>query len=725
MQLELNTGLYLRLDVLGGNTVRVRLGDGKEWSESGLNRYGILDETRLGKNSGTSVRGNTISLKGGFKLKVAADGTFQVTVNGKPVTRMASIERRAKGGFRIAFDLQEKERLYGLGDENRSMLQKRGHRAEMVIRNVTGYIPIPYLMSTLGWAVMLNTTCYHVVDAGATNPDELVFECAHGDADFYLFLGDGMPELLNHYTCLSGRPALLPRWGYGFTFVCDEREVRARDVLYEAYEFRRQGIPCDVIGLEPDWMETHYDSSVDKKWSETRFHIPFWLEPNGDGTFAGTLHKMGFHLSLWLCCDYDLSEYEEYLVKQKNGELQGNEPGELVDVDGKMERSPDDLVQDEHFENAVRIDKITKHGEPWFKHLCKFVDDGADAFKLDGAYQVLFHPDRRWYNGMQDYEMHNLYPVIYNKQMTNGFVEHTGRRPMVYSAGGYAGIQQYSATWTGDTGGGAKPLCGLLNLAMSGHSNGTCDLQIWDKAGIHSGMLMPWSQLLGWHMYSEPWFQGEEISECFKFYSKLRYRLLPYIYSTAWQAHCTGMPMMRPLALAYPEDENVADIVNEYMFGESLLVASFTSKVYLPKGTWYNYWTGKQFKGGKWYEVGNYGEWGDGTQPVGGALFVKGGAIIPTAPDMLFSTEKPLDKIIWQVYADKGESSFIHFDDDGTTFAFEAGKYEATKVTGIFRGRKLRLIVENVHDGAPELVAGREHVFDIHGLPEGTEVVYE
>ena len=103
----------------------------------------------------------------------------------------------------------------------------------------------------------------------------------------------------------TGRPTMLPEWAYGLTFVCNDLGLRARDMLYEAYEFRRHGIPCDAIGLEPGWMEKDYDFSVDKTWSQERFHIPSWLKGKDHATFSAALKKMGFKLSLWLCCDYD------------------------------------------------------------------------------------------------------------------------------------------------------------------------------------------------------------------------------------------------------------------------------------------------------------------------------------------------------------------------------------------------------------------------------------
>ena len=182
--------------------------------------------------------------------------------------------------------------------------------------------------------------------------------------------------------------------------------------------------PCDVIGLEPDWMEKHYDFSTDKEWSKERFHIPFWLKGKNYGTFDAALKNMNFKLSLWLCCDYDFSEYEEM-------QLHGEKSEKSNIAETKSLES--DLFHDPHF-LPVYFDILHKPGVPWFEHLKKFVDDGASAFKLDGSNQICFHPDRKWKNGMEDYEMHNLYPLLYNKQMSLGFREYTGKRSMIYSA---------------------------------------------------------------------------------------------------------------------------------------------------------------------------------------------------------------------------------------------------------------------------------------------------
>ena len=235
--------------------------------------------------------------------------------------------------------------------------------------------------------------------------------------------------------------------------------------------------------------------------------------------------------------------------------------------------------------------------EPWFEHLKKFVDQGAAAFKLDGSSQVIEHPTRQWGNGMTDEEMHNLYPVIYAKQMAQGFENHTQRRAMVYSAGGYTGVQQYVATWAGDTGGGAKPLASMLNLAFSGHSNHSCDMSVSDVEGIHFGFLQTWAQENNWDYWYQPWLLKEEHTAAFRQYDQLRYRLLPYLYSAAAEAALTGYPVMRAMPMVYPDDPAWDTRLSQYMLGEFLLVSAFSKDVRLPAGDWIDFWSGKRTTG--------------------------------------------------------------------------------------------------------------------------------
>jgi alpha-glucosidase (family GH31 glycosyl hydrolase) len=682
---------YLRIDFINPSVFRIRMNNKDYFPEGGMVRYGIVNTKCQHHKVIKTVKGNSIEFstdsarivvdrKDGRIQSFGATGNF-LTQNDLPP------KPGSEQGFELSFKLSQDERLYGFGDESRDHIEKRGHKNRMVVMNVTSYAPIPFVMSDHGWGVFLNTTMYHSFDAGSSVTDRLSFSAEKGIIDYFLITGKSMPEILDKYTDITGKPTLLPKWGYGLTFICDEREVRARDVLYEAYEFRRQKIPCDVIGLEPGWMEKYYDFSLEKEWSKERFDIPFWLKGRDYGTFDIALKNMNFKLSLWLCCDYDLSEYEEMQLN----------PGKSVTNNIVETKSlENDLFHDPNFV-PVYFDKLHKPGVPWFDHLKKFVDDGASAFKLDGANQICFHPDRKWKNGMEDYEMHNLYPLLYNKQMSLGFREHTGRRSMIYSAGGYAGIQRYSATWAGDTGGGPGTLVSLLNHGLSGHSNVCTDMEVSTPAGIHYGFFQTLSEVLGWQMYVEPWFLGEKMASMFSDYANLRYKLIPYIYSMAHLAAEKAMPVMRAMPLIYPDDIKCDKFDHQYMFGDAFLVSAFDSTVYLPDGEWIDYWTGKINKGNQEIRA-------EYPENKGGPLFIKAGAIIPTQIVKDNIGTKTPENIVWEIYP-KGDSKFTLYEDDGESYKYLKGKIARTVLECIENSNGIRIIIHprvGLYDNMPQ-----------------------
>ena len=140
---------------------------------------------------------------------------------------------------------------------------------------------------------------------------------------------------------------------------------------------------------------------------------------------------MGYRMELWLCCDYDLS----FEAERRVGQPDCGKGDPRVDAFFHKEAE-----QDAHFSHPMYSDRVTKRDQAWFEHLKKFTDQCADFFKQDGAYQVLDHPDRCWGNGMPDAEMHNLYPLLYARQMYEGFAAHTGRRPVVFTPAGWAPV---------------------------------------------------------------------------------------------------------------------------------------------------------------------------------------------------------------------------------------------------------------------------------------------
>ncbi len=694
--LTLDDGSLVRVDVLGDRLFRIRHAKTAQWTESALNRYGILAKTfpeAVFKRAEADGAYTLVTAQA--KLSVARkDGAIALAFpDGKSLTRQTAAPLlTASKGYAVRFGLEKGERLYGLGDVCRDTIMRRGGVYECWVINVNSYIPVPMILSQRGWGLLMNTTWRNTFDVGKSDPDALLCSAPRSDLDYYLFCGPDYRSLLDTYTALTGRPALLPIWGYAFTYVCNQN-IDAFNLVNEALEFRRQEMPCDVMGLEPGWMSKFYDASTKKKWHPERFNFPYWA-PKGAHTFPAALARKGFKLSLWLCCDYDLGVYEEQCVA---GQKPASTATQAMRPDGVPEVFHDEHLTNEKDKAKPAAKQEAPEGtEPWLEHLKMFVDQGASAFKLDGAFQVVEHPKRKWGNGMTDEEMHNLYPVIYAKQMSRGFEAHAKRRSMVYSAGGYAGVQQFVATWAGDTGGGAKPLASMLNLGFSGHSNHSCDMDINSVAGIHFGFLQTWAQQNNWDYWYQPWLNQEELIPVFRDYGQLRYRLLPYLYSSAAEAAQTGYPVMRAMPLVYADDPAWDGCLGQYMLGDFLLVSAYTKELRLPAGRWTDFWTGEKVEGPATLPV-------KVTEKRGGALLVKAGAIIPTWPPKSHVTKGWNEDVGLLVYPDVS-SAFTLYEDDGLSLGYRSGKSARTRLTCETKGKSVTLTVggrEGRYDGMP------------------------
>ncbi len=628
------------LSRIGENICRIRRWAGKKPRESLLSKYKILNMKPDGEEPQVLSRGedDTVAVESGYRL------TF-------------SLSAGDDGGFEVRLPLDPGERLYGLGDESRDCLEKHGRIAVIKQENVRSYGPMPYLMSSRGWAVLVNCTYAHTFDIAASEKDVLRIYGDKGDLDLIVFCGTDLQSALFLAGKVMGRPVMLPKGAYGLTFVLNEQST-ARTVLDDALRFKERKIPCDILGLEPSWMSKSYDAGTEKKWNKDRFYIPTWLPENyyGSWSFIWNLKRMGYALSLWLCCNYDLFWKEEEDAFRD-----------------EAQSDPDAVIRDPRLMKGHRMDPVTKPGEDWFEHLKKFVDNGAEAFKLDGSEQVIPFPDRLWAGRYTDDEIRNLYPVVYAKQMKEGFEAHTGRRAMIYTCGVYPGTQRYAATWAGDTGSGPRVLLSLMNYAMCGHSNASFDMSV-EKESVHFGFLAPWSQHLGWDNWLFPWYCGDETEACYRFYAQLRSSLFPYLYSYAHKANRTSLPMLRPLSLTYQHTGRYDGIFNEYMLGDALLVAALDNHIVLPEEDgWFDFFTGIRHEGDREFDFVPDG-------PKGGALFVRAGSIVVTqnwAPNL--RDYRP-DRLTVHVYPGR-DASFDLYEDDYSTYGYEKGEIAVTRMT--------------------------------------------
>ncbi|MFO7636122.1 MAG: glycoside hydrolase family 31 protein [Clostridia bacterium] len=660
---------HARVSVLGDRVIRFQMSRQEVFPENGPVRYGIYDvsekpSSAVYEKTGEDHVFSTPSFRFTFH---ATDQIFSLHGrNGELLTESASPVILPNKGYSVRMSSPQEERFYGLGDVSRDAVMKRGTFADIWVKNVKSYVPIPFLISNRHWAVFNNTTFRHGFDICKKQLNVLDIWSREGYVDLVFFTGSSYREVLEAYASVTGRTCLLPIRAYGLTFVCN-MENSARDMLEDGLNFRREDIPCDYIGLEPGWMQEYYDNTVNKEFHRERFYLPPWClnEKGLENTFFKALERMGFSLSLWLCCDYDVSFEEERNAAMPRDARRAEK--------SNAHFSPDDFEQDMNIGHEPRkMDKVTVEDEAWFHHLKKFVDYGVRAFKMDGAWQVNEHPDRKWGNGMEDVEMHNLYPLLLNRQMSDGYRGHTGERPMVYSSGGYAGIQKYAATWAGDTGGGEKPLVSMLNHAMSGHTNTSCDMHVFTPAGIHFGFLQSWSQLNSWGYWRQPWFLDNKLKEMFRYYAQLRYSLIPYIYTAAAESYFNCTPIMRPLSFDHPDDLLCDSILNEYMFGKWFLVVAFGNSVYLPEGEWIDYFTGERHPGETHLEY---------TVPEGrgGGLFVKAGAIIPRWHETKHVEDSAPEDMILEVFP-KAESNFTLYEDDGFSMGYVKGESNRIKI---------------------------------------------
>ncbi len=713
--ITLKNGLKMQVEVCSETIFRVKIAPGDSaFAESLLERYGILktdwgevpvtrresssqitlatpqSQLIVEKSDGTiSLRdgkGTTVVRKIAFhpagatlpdKLGRAIDEKFGPHRNSEGIigdTQRGEIEQfeLTETGDRrrnsvLDLSLEQGERFYGGGSTSRDHIQHRGEVLRMWTTIQKTEFPMPFLMSSRGWGVFNNTTRKNFFDIGSYDPDRMLVYNLTGQVDFYLMLGGDMPGVLGLYTSITGRSYLLPRWGYGFAFGGHMMEDQM-ELMDDALRFRKADIPCDLLWLEPQWMSKYYDFSTAKNWDYKKFPgESYWEEGKypkyeNHSLFISRLHCLGFKVALWLCIDHDMSVAEEDYRAAKFG---GRQSGQ----------------------------------EHWFDHLTHFMDQGIDGFKLDPARTLDEHPDRNYYNGLRDDQMHNMNQVLLPMQMNRTFRGHKGVRSFHHYCGGWAGSQHWTAVQSGDNGGGRTALFDQLNLGMSGMMNTSCDV-MWDPnemGSLHMGVLLPWLQINSWFTLFHPWYFPPREKAMYRDYIRLRYGLIPYIYSTALEGSLSGMPMVRSMPLSFPEDRNVDDMVYQYMLGENLLVGVFSDSIYLPKGEWINYWDGQKMTGrGEKIRV-----------PLpdnrAGLLFVRGGAIIPgERPQPYLGGTNP-DTLDLQVYP-CGRSAYTLYEDDGITFRHEQGAVAATRFECSREDSRISLTIHPVqgsYEGMP------------------------
>lgn len=558
------------------------------------------------------------------------------------------------------------ENLYGLG-EKYTPLNKWGQEITswaMDSGNVVSrrsYKNVPFLLSSAGYGLFIHSTYPIVYRLGSESSISYSFHIADSQLDYFLIYGPSFQQILKGYTDLTGGAPVPPKWSFGFWISrCGYKSQAEVEAVIR--EMRARDFPCDVVSIDPWWMG-------EAPWCTYEWARAAFPEPEA---MVQRLRQQGVRTCLWI---------HPYVPAGARAYAEGLAGGYFVQKpDGS---APAPVMEAFSGDNLAAVDFTNPAAVAWFQaKLEKLLDMGVAVFKSDFGEQAPV--DARYHDGRTGLEMHNLYPLLYNKAVFELTERYFGRG-LTWGRAGYAGSQRYPVQWGGDSYSSldqmAGQLRGLLSYGMSGvpfcsHDVGGFDYspQAFDqptqedypKDGV---TYLRWLQfgVFSSHLRAhgkqprEPWSYGPEVEAIARRYLKLRYRLLPYIYSEAVRSTQTGLPMVRPLVLVYQDDPNTYHLDWEYLFGENFLVAPIMrpdqrARVYLPAGEWLDYWTKACCSGGQWLDI---------AAPLDILpLWVRAGAIIPLGPELNFVEEKPLDLLTLELYRPHGEGEIVIYDED-------------------------------------------------------------
>jgi len=522
--------------------------------------------------------------------------------------RLLAVASSAKGWL-LSFALESGEPVYGLG-EKFGPLNRRGQLIENWNRDATGvnaelsYKNVPFAWSPRGWGVFVHTSARvtHGVGYPTWSHRSYIIKLDDPTLDLFLIFADSPSAMLEKYTDLTGRTELPPRWSYG-TWMSRAYYQTAEEIMDVALELRKHGIPCDVLTLDGRaWhkSETRFDFS----WDTDRYPDP--------AGFVKNLRAMGYRLCLWeypylstLNPLFEKLAAKKFFLQNKNGEPYVH----------RWLPPPNDYMIP-HLQPSGLLDFTNPEAYAWFRDMHgDLFEMGVSVMKTDYGEAV---PEQVFgHNGDTGDRLHNIYALLYNRCTFEASQKFGAKEGMVWGRSSWAGGQRYPVQWGGDPQGDweglAASIRGGLSWGMSGGAFYGHDIGGFYGSQSGSGILgtgMPspelyirWAQAgvmsshTRFHGTSprEPWFYGDRSEEIVRSWLGWRYRLIPYLQACALEAQSKGLPVMRSMVIAFPEDNLSWQFEEQYMLGKSLLVVPVLrsdSKVrfYLPAGRWFDLW---------------------------------------------------------------------------------------------------------------------------------------
>lgn len=601
------------------------------------------------------------------------------------------------------------EHFYGLG-EKAARLDKRRGKFTMWNSDTPGYTEgtdpiyqsIPFyigLRDGAAYGTFFDNSYRTHFDFGHSTQQYATFSAEGGEMNYYFFYGPSIKKVLSRYAELTGHMPIPPLWALG--------NQQSRWSYYPAsmveevvQRYRRDDLPLDVIHLDIDYMNGYRVFT----WDTKRFPDPKSMieklgkqgvkvvtivdpgvkyqppEPGSSDPAAG-LELASQEKSYYV---FNQGLAKNYFARRASGELYIGRvwPGESVFVDYTLE-------------DARRWwgDLFRAYTEQGVAGIWTDMNEPADFVDQTGKVQadVISDDEGERSNHAKN---RNVFALLMARATFEGLQRlQPDKRPYVITRAGYAGIQRYSTMWIGDNNSTWDALALSIpmfqSLGLSGEAFVGADiggfigradgelLTRWYQVGFLTPFCRSHKAIDGYDQ--EPWRFGQYYEDIIRKYLKLRYRLLPFLYTTVEEAHRTGLPVFRPLLLNYQNDPSAYNLDDQFMIGEDLLVAPVlrpgqTSRlVYLPEGGWIDYWTGKRYAGGTMVHADAPLE----TVP----MYVRAGAIIPMGPAMNYVGEKTGSPLTFEIYPDDtGGASGTIYEDDGISLACEHGNFRRIAV---------------------------------------------
>lgn len=589
--------------------------------------------------------------------------------------------------------IESDEHFYGFGEPTGLLDQRSKIKTNWTtdaldygILTDSMYQAIPFFIALrpgLGYGLFFNTTFWSQFDLGVQQPGVWRMETQGSELDYYIIYGTEPAKIIQTYTQLTGRMPLPPRWALGY-HQC-RWSYESQDIVQKlGQEFRQRQIPCDVIHLDIDYMNGYRIFT----WSPKRFANPkeFIQNLKSNGFKLATIVEPGVKYEPE--ADYKVFDEglkNDYFIRKSNGQL----------FHGYV--WPDKAVFPDYLQKEVRdwwgdlLNSLTDVGVAgiWNDMNEPTLDDrpfGDPGKKIDFPHDAAQGPTEEKTNHA---ETHNVYGLMMAQASYQALVKsRPTERSFFLTRAGFAGIQRWSAVWTGDNQSlwehlemSIPMLCnlGLSGIAFVGADiggfagNATAELFArWMQLGMLYPLMRGHSALTT--AQHEPWTFGDRVEKICRQYIQLRYQLLPYIYTLFWEAATTGAPVLRPLLYHFPNDPQTFNLADQVMLGSSLLAAPIYRPgvehraVYLPGGQWYDWWSGEVFTGPTHILAHAPLE----QMP----LYVRAGSIIPMIPVMQYVDERPIDQMRLRIWQGTGE--FTLYEDDGHTFEYKTGAFCTT-----------------------------------------------